>query len=449
MNVLTAPIIALFIRYSFLSVLGMLAISSAGVVDGYFVGNFVGSRGLAAINIVMPLFSLLFGIALCLGIGGSVMSGKLLALGQKEHASAMFTKVILSLGIIALLICGLMYAFMAPILSKMGANEALMPSALSYFQTMIMFIPFLMVGIALDHFARVDNRPGLAFGGLSVSAGVNILLDWLFVAKLGWGLYGAALATGLSFVALMGVVLPHFLFKRGSLHFVWPKTRTQSSFKAAINGASEFINETSVGITTLIFNLAMLRYFDVDGVAAFSVITYWLWIGQMGMFGICDALGPLVSKNYGAKQFGRIWAFVGMGVVSVLGIGAVMIGLLLSVPEAMAGIFLRKDSQDALEIALEFSAFIWPVFLFNGATLVISATFTALQKPRQSTLIALLRSLLLPAIFILYLPSFVGDWGVFLALPLAEILTFIIAIGFFRKLYLDSKKLSIGDKMTQ
>ncbi len=435
MNVLTASVPSLFIRYSFLSVLGMLAISSAGVVDGYFVGNFVGSHGLAAINIVMPLFSLLFGIALCLGLGGSVMSGKLLALGQKEHASVMFTKVILSLGIIALLICGSMYLFMAPILSRMGANEALMPGALSYFQTMIMFIPFLMVGIALDHFARVDNRPGLAFAGLAVSAGVNTLLDWLFVAKFGWGLYGAALATGLSFVTLMAVVLPHFLSKRGNLHFIWPKIRTQSSFKAAINGASEFINETSVGITTLIFNLAMLRYFNVDGVAAFSVITYWLWIGQMGMFGICDALGALVSKNYGAKQFRRIWAFVGMGVIAVLGIGAVMIGLLLGVPETMAGIFLRKDSQDALEIALEFSMFLWPVFLFNGTTLVICATFTALQKPRQSAFIALLRSLLLPALFIFSLPSLVGNRGVFLALPLAEFLTFVVAIGLFRRLH--------------
>lgn len=435
MNVLTTPVIPLFVRYSFFSVLGMLAVSSAGVVDGYFVGNFVGSRGLAAINIVMPLFSLLFGIALCLGIGGSVMAGKLLALGQNEQASAMFTKVILSLGVIALLICGLMYFFMASILSYMGANQTLLPMALEYFQTMIIFIPFLMVGIALDHFVRVDNRPGLAFWGLSASAGVNIVLDWLFVAKFGWGISGAAFATGLSFVALMLVVLPHFLLKRGKLHFTWLKTRTQSSFKAAINGASEFINETSVGITTLIFNLAMLRYFDVDGVAAFSVITYWLWIGQMGMFGICDALGPLVSKNYGAGQFGRIWAFVGLGVFSVLGIGAIMIGMLLFSPEAMAGIFLKKESQDALNIALEFSKFIWPVFLFNGTTLVISATFTALQKPKQSTFIALLRSLFLPAIFILLLPSFVGDWGVFLALPLAEILTFIIALVLLKRLY--------------
>jgi len=439
MNVLTAPITPLFIRYSFLSVLGMLAISSAGVVDGYFVGNFVGSRGLAAINIVMPLFSLLFGIALCLGIGGSVMSGKLLALKDKEQASVMLTKTILSLGVIAFLICGLFYFFMAPILSKMGANEAILPNALVYFQTMISFIPFLMIGIALDHFARVDNRPGLAFAGLAVSAGVNIVLDWLFVAKLGWGLYGAALATGLSFVALMGVVLPHFLFKRGNLHFIWPKTRTQSSFKAAINGASEFINETSVGITTLIFNLAMLRYFDVDGVAAFSVITYWLWIGQMGMFGICDALAPLVSKNYGARQYERIRSFVGLGIVSVLGIGGVMIISLLMAPEALARIFLRPDASDALEIALEFSHFIWPVFLFNGTTLVISATFTALQRPRQSTFIAILRSLFLPALFIFMLPLFVGPWGVFLALPLAEIFTFALALGLLKRLSLSLK----------
>jgi Na+-driven multidrug efflux pump len=436
MNVLTAPVVPLFIRYSFFSVLGMLAISSAGVVDGYFVGNFVGSRGLAAINVVMPIFSLLFGVALCLGIGGSVVSGKLLALKNKEQASVMFTKTILSLGVIALLICGLFFVFMAPILAKMGANKTLLPHALLYFQTMIGFIPFLMIGIALDHFARVDNRPGLAFAGLGMSAGVNILLDWLFVAKFGWGLEGAAFATGLSFVALLILLLPHFLLKRGNLHFVWPKNRNQSSMKAAINGASEFINETSVGITTLIFNLAMLSYFDVDGVAAFSVITYWLWIGQMGMFGICDAIAPLVSKNFGVHQYGRIRAIVGLGIIAVLGIGVAMITLLLNAPEVMAGIFLRSDAGDALKIVLEFSHFVWPVFLFNGTTLVISATFTALQKPRQSTFIAILRSLILPAFFIFTIPLFVGPWGVFLALPLAELIALGVSLALLRKLQL-------------
>ncbi len=428
MNVLNAPIIPLFVRYSLLSVLGMLAVSSAGIIDGYFVGNYVGSYGLAAINVVMPIFSLLFGIALSFGIGGSVVSGKLLALKKPDQASVIFTKTILWLGVITLVICTLFYQFMAPILGKIGANEALLPHAKLYFQTMVQFIPFLMVGIALDHFARADNRPGLAFAGLVLSAGVNIVLDWLFVAKFGWGLKGAALATGISFVALMGTTLWHFVLKCGSLHFVWPKEASQSAFKAAMNGASEFINETSVGVTTLIFNLAMLRYFDVDGVAAFSVITYWLWIGHMGMFGICDSLAPLVSKNYGASQFGRIRALVGMGIISVLGIGIVMISLLLSTPETLANVFLNKDSQSVLKIVLEFSLYVWPAFLFSGTSLIISATFTALQRPYQSMFIALLRSLILPALFILILPFVFGSKGIFLALPLAEFFTFIAAL---------------------
>jgi Na+-driven multidrug efflux pump len=415
----------------------MLAISSAGIVDGYFIGNYVGAKGLAAMNITLPIFSLFFGVALALGIGGSVMSGRLLARGDKVHASVMFTKTILTVLVISLSGLVLLLLGMESLLGLMGANGKLLPLSAQYLSTMLYFFPFLMVGIALDHFARTDNRPGLAFAGLAISAGANMLLDWLFVARLGWGLQGAALATGMSFVVLVAVVLPHFLFKRGSLRFVWPKKRGESIAKAGINGFSEFINESSVGITTLVFNLAMLRYFDTDGVAAFSVITYWLWIGQMGMFGVCDALGPLISKNNSLAQTKRVHTFLGLGIATTMGMGGVMIAGLLLAPEALARLFLDANSQEALAIVLEFSMWVWPVFVFNGTTLVIAAYFTAMQRPRQSTLIALARSLVLPAFFIALLPIWVGPKGVFMALPLAECLTFVVSVwyvqGFMKK----------------
>lgn len=433
MNVLTSPAKYVFLRYSLLSVLGMLAISSAGIVDGYFIGNYVGSKGLAAINITMPLFSLLFGIALAFGIGGSVMSGKKLATGNKAQASVIFTKTILTIALISLFFSGTLFLYMPFILKKMGANQTLLPYAISYLGTMILFFPFLMVGIVLDYFARADSRPGLAFAGLAISAGVNIVLDWYFVAKLGWGLKGAAFATGISFVSLVITVLPHFLKKKGNLRFTTYWKHSQSVARVAINGVSEFINESSIGITTLLFNLAMLRYFDTEGVAAFSVITYWLWIGQMGMFGICDALGPLISKNYGAKQFLRVKKFLKLGISSVIGIGFFMIVFLLLTPEPLATLFLKEDSAEALEIALSFGLFIWPVFLFNGTNLVISAYFTALQHPRQSTLIALSRSLFFPAFFIYFLPFFLGSSGVFLALPISELLAFFIALSLMKR----------------
>jgi putative MATE family efflux protein len=424
---LTHKELPLFLKYSFLSVLGMLAISSATVVDGYFVGNYVGSNGLAAINIIMPLYSLFFGISLAFGIGGSVMSGKLIARKDERGASIIFTKTITVILSISSLFSLIIYLNMDAILVKIGANEELLPLTISYLKTLMPFFPFLMVGVAINYFIRVDGRPTLSFLALLASALVNMVLDFLFVAKFGWGVHGAALATGTSFLVLLILLLPHFIFKKGKLYitFVWKNGK--NILKAALNGSSEFVNEISIGVTTLFFNLAMLKFFGTNGVAAFTIISYWVWIGQMGMFGICDALTPLVSKNYGARNIKRVLKFFTIGVSFVVLIGLFIALLLIFIPKPLATLFLQTSSEDVLSITLEFGKWIWPLFLFNGSSLIISAYFTALQLPKQSAFIALLRSFFFPIIFISTLPSFMGHKGVFLTLGLSEFFTFIIA----------------------
>ena len=433
MNVTKDKILSIFFQYSIPSVLGMLAISSASIVDGFFIGNYVGDFGLAAINISFPIFSLLFGFAFMLAIGSSVISGKLIGEGNIKNASIIFSKTMVSITLFSFTMCSVLFLNIETILHFFGADENLTKIAIEYLSVILIFIPFLMIGVVLDYFVRVDNRPNLAFIALLSSAVINVILDWFMIVYLQKGILGAALATGISQLALLFILLPHFFSKKATLKFVKPIGSYMQIIKASYNGASEFVNEISVGITTLIFNYIMIKTFSVEGVAAFAVINYLLMIGIMISFGISDSLQPIISKNFGAKENKRIEEFLKIAFITIGLVGVVMVLLLLFVPDTLANIFLEDNNYKTKQIVLNFATFIWIAFLFNGFNLVISAYLTAIHKPLASMIIALSRSFIFPVFFISILPFLFDLDGIFMAIPMAEAVTFVIALFLFRK----------------
>jgi len=424
--------LSIFFQYAVPSVLGMLAISSASIVDGLFVGNYVGASGLAAINMSIPIFSLLFGLGLMLAVGSSVITGKLMGEGDHKSASLMFSKTMIAMTILSILLVTLLYINIENILRLFGATDELMGIATLYLSYILIFLPFLMVGIVLDYFVKIDNRPGLAFGALLLSALVNVVLDWYMIVHLEQGILGAALATGISQFALIIVLLPHFFSKKTTIRFVKPTGSWLAIIKAGSNGASEFVNETSVGITTVIFNYIMIKTFGVDGVAAYTVVNYILMISVMVSFGISDSQQPLISKNFGAKEPKRVESFLKYAFISVALMGLMVSMAVLLVPEQIVDMFLEQKDKDTIEIILIFLSLVWPAFFFNGPNMVISAYFTAMHKPLQSAFIAFSRSLVFPVLFIFLLPLALGDKGIYLAIPFAEFFTFIMAVLFLR-----------------
>ncbi len=433
MNVTKDKISSVFFQYSIPSVLGMLAISSASIVDGFFIGNYVGDFGLASISITFPIFSLLFGFALMLAIGSSVTAGKLIGEGDIKTASMIFSKAIVCITSFSFVTSIILFLNIETILHLFGADENLTKIAIEYLSIMLIFIPFLMIGVVLDYFVRVDNRPNLAFIALLSSGVINVVLDWFMIVYLQKGIFGAALATGISQLALIFILLPHFFSKKATLKFVKPIGSYIQILKASYNGASEFVNEISVGITTLIFNYVMIKNFSVEGIAAFSVINYLLLIGIMISFGISDSLQPIISKNFGAKENKRIKEFLRLAFITIGLVGIVMILLIIFTPNTLANLFLEDNNYKTKEIVLNFATFIWIAFLFNGVNLVISAYLTAIHKPLASMIIAISRSFILPLFFIFTLPFFFDLDGIFMAIPMAEFVTFIIAVILYRR----------------
>jgi putative MATE family efflux protein len=428
---ITADIVPVFFHYAIPSVLGMLAATTAGVIDGIFVGNYVGADALAAINICMPVFALFTASVFMLAVGGSVMCGKFIGEGRSDAASSIFSKTLYASLCVASVISALILLFMTDVVALLGANEELRESARDYMTIIVYAAPLLILGLTLEFFVRVDGRPIFASGALMCFAVLNIALDWLLIAQWGWGIKGAAWATAIAEGCVFFIMVTHLFSARCTLKLVSIRSRVGGGWKtildAAYNGFSEFANEMSIGLTTLLFNWVMITRLGVEGVAAFTIIGYLLWFGLEVSYGISESLQPIVSKNLGARLPSRIVGFGVTAVISSFVVGLAVSSLFLLIPETLIALFLRDGEGKTVAIALAFIAVFWPAFLFNGVNITLSSYFTAMHKPMQSAAIAIARSLLLPVAGVLLLPIWFGDKGVYAAIPAAEVLTFGIA----------------------
>jgi len=423
----------IFLKYIIPSILGLLAISSASIIDGYFVGNYVGSIGLASINITYPIVAILFGVGLMFAVGSSVMVSKLLGEEKNEEALNIFSKAIICVTIFSVVSCFFVYLNIDNIFYLLNITDDLKINTSIYLTVVIVFLPFIMIGIVLDYFVRADENPNLSFLALISSALVNIVLDYLFIVKLDYGLAGAAWATGLSYGIIILILIPHFFTQKATLKLIKPTGSYAVIFTAMKNGASEFINESSAGITVMIFNFMMIKYLGANGVAAYTIVTYFIMVSIMISFAISDGLQPIVAKHYGAKEFSRIKIFLKMGFGTIVGFSSILVISVLISPQSLVDVFLDNNSIETKNITVEFLKYTWVAFLFVGLNILITSYLTSVHQPFASASISIVRSLLFPILFVTIFAYFFGIVGVYIALPFSEIFTFLIAVYFYRK----------------
>ncbi len=379
-----------------------------------------------------------------LSVGGMVSAGKFLGVNNHVAASAVFSKTIIAVAVASLILTGLFLTFTPALVGLLGADDDLYQLTLGYVRIFLYFQPLFMVGFALSYFVRVAGNPNLAGAALLISAISNIVLDWLFITQLHWGIEGAAWATGISYALMCFTLIPFFISGKSPFHFQVKQKNWSDLKRSALNGFSEFSNEISIGITALLFNWVMITRLGSSGVAAFAVINYIVFVGLMVSYAIGEALQPLISTHLGAKKSHRIKQVNAIAACHLVLLAVVVISVLLFSPNTIIEMFLESRDQKTISITYNFITFFWPAFIFNGLNIACSSYFTAMHKPIHSAAIAISRSLLLPVIFLLTLPLFFGDAGIFIAIPITEILTFFLA-GF---LYLRNQpdKILAADK---
>lgn len=439
---LTSAVLPTFYRLWFPSMLGLLAMTTASIVDGLFIGNFVGANALAAVNLIIPFFGILFGVTFMLAMGGTVRAGKYIGEQRYQDASNIFSKTLIAVGVLAIAVTVLGLLFETTILRALGGTPEILPLMQTYFRIMLGFVWAQLFTVALYFFLRVDGYPGLAAIALTIGSVVNIALDYLFIAHFQWGIAGAAWATGISQALPFLVLCTYFLRKQRHLFFRPRQTQWRELFQSAFNGLSEFVNEVSGSILALILNWLFVLRYGVEGVAAITVLNYLLVVGVMMVFSIGDAAGVFVSQNFGARRLDRIRRFLGISVLNALAIAFLMVGILVGFPDTIVGVFLHPDETAVQALAVELVGWVWPLFLVNGITVIITSYLTALHLPLPSAAIALSRSLAFPATLLFALYFLLPDQPFIVAIPLAEWLAFALALFFLWKYFPNDERLA-------
>lgn len=430
-NIITLNETKLFYKFAVPNILSLVLLSSAGIVDAIFIGHYVGEISLAAVNTANPVFSFIWGLSMMIMIGGAVAAGKYFGEKNIKAANEVFTNSIVAVFLVSVVLSVLIFIFADNIIKLIGGSEKTTPIAVTYLQTILPFIFFTTIGYGLSVFARVDGFPMLASLALIMGALTNIILDAIFIAVLNMGVTGAAYATGISFIVSFLILFIHFARKKGNLRITLQLRNFSHIIKTSYNGLSEFLNEISVGVTMALFNITMMKYAQEEGVAAFTAINYIMWLGNMVNYGAADTLNPLISTNYGAGKFDRIKNILKTGAFFTLLNGFGIFLTILFFSHELTSLFIKDTSSNAYNISIEFMSYVKWAFFLSGINMVLSSYFTAMLRPKESAVIASLRSLIMPYFMLLLLPKLLEIKGVYLTIPVSEIVTFITALTLF------------------
>ena len=411
------------------SVLTMIFLSFYTTIDGFFVSRYAGSDALAGINIVIPITCVTFGVAVMLATGAGAIIGEHLGRGEIEQANRIFSFMCLVLLAFSVAFTALGVAFLRPIAVLLGSSERLMPHVLPY--ALVVFLGTVPMAFKLffEYLVRSDGNSKVGLAMSVAGLVLNVGLDYLFVGVFGLGTLGAAWGTTLSITASALIGLVYFL-RFGNIRFARPKADAKVLLKSCTNGSSEMFTEFSTGITTLLFNLMVMKYFGEDGVAAVTIIMYIYYFFISFYMGIAVAVAPVVSYNVGAQNPDKIremlrYSFRTIAVTAALILAASLLG-------GQAIIHLFVQSGNVFDITWQALRLFSPVFVFIGFNVFLSGYFTALGNGLTSAVISLLRSLVLVVVFIAVLPLLLEENGIWLTMPFSEAATVLVAVQLYR-----------------
>lgn len=421
------------LRFAAPTIFGMILLEVFGIIDGLFVVHLIGTKALSALNITFPLILGIIAIGAMFGSGGNALVAR--QLGQKRDTDARRN---FSLIMIAALIAGILFAvvvllFLDGILSLLGADDELLPLCEEYAFPCVFFMPLTLFSCA---FSMYYITRGKAFLGMVLSGLgglINVVLDYVFIAWFDMGLRGASVATGTGFSVVGLIGFFYFYFNRnGNVYFVRPKFRPYVIAKACSNGLSEMVTNLSVCIVTVLMNNIVMDLAGSDGVAAMTVILYMQTSLTSACFGYSIGISPLISYNYGKRaesNLKRIF-FRSMKMLSAV---SVLVFVFCFFKSAWLIRLFVEPQTTVYDMALNGSRLFAPCFLFMGLNIFASALFTALSNGKVSAVLSFCRTFLFVTGALFLLPRFWGMAGVWLSDPLAEALSFAMAVYFFGK----------------
>lgn len=425
---------ALFRRMLIPTLLGTLAMSAMTVVDGIIVGQGVGSVGVASVNIVAPIYLIMSGIGLMIGAGCSVVASIHLAKNKLKVARLNVTQALVVSAFVVTLIAAAVLLFPRHTALLLGASETLMPHVLDYVVWIMPGFVFEMFSLIGLFIIRLDGAPRFAMWCTVIPAVLNAILDWVLVFPVGMGVEGAGVAT--SFCMVLGglMALGYLIFKAERLHLQLPKLSLKSLALTLRNiyyqcrvGFSSLMGELAVAVSIYIGNLVFMSYLGDDGVGAFGISCYYTPFFFSVGNSIAQSAQPIISYNYGVERWTNVAKVRRLLLITSISVGVLLALLFSLLPEPLVALFVDTDST-AGQIAINgFPYFATGIILFI-LNVAIIGYYQSIERIGRAILLVSLRGLIFLLPSFLLLPRLYGQEGIWLAMPLAELLTLVVII---------------------
>lgn len=418
-------------RFCLPSVVMMVFTSIYGVVDGYFVSNFVGKTPFAAVNLIMPFLMILGGVGFMIGTGGSALVAKHLGEQNNDQARRVFSMMLIVTLILGVSTSALGFIFAENVAQLLGADSELLPYCVTYARTCLIFNTMFMLQNVFQSFLVTAERPKMGLAVVIAAGCTNMLLDFLFIAVFELDVVGAALATGLS--QTVGGLLPLIFFLRrnngSKLHMVRTRLEFRPILQACANGASELMTSISSSIVSMLYNFQLLRLAGQDGVSAYGVLMYVQFIFAAVYIGYAIGTAPITGYNYGAQNHAELKNIRRKSIKVTLTAGVIMVIIAELLAPVLAGIFVGYDKElfDMTVHAFRLFSF---TFLLSGFNIWCSSFFTALNNGAVSAAVSFLRTLVFQLAAVLILPIFLKLDGVWISVAFAEVCAFVISLLF-------------------
>lgn len=426
-----------FVRYISQSVAGMIGISIYILADTFFISLCNGSDGLTMLNLVLPLYGLIFAIGAMLGIGSATLYGIKKAANentdyfflQSLHWCILISTIFILLGVFA----------PETVLNVLGADKDIVSIGRNYTRIMLIFSPAFMMNYTFTGFVRNDNAPTVAMAGSLIGSCFNIVFDYILMFPVGMGLAGAALATALSPIVTMSICCVHFAGKNNNVGFKIKRLSFSHLWKVCSLGVSAFINELSSAVTTIVFNFLILGLAGNIGVAAYGVVANIALVANAFFNGIAQGVQPIFSNSYGRGEKREILYYLKTGIIFTLIVEAVVVISIWFFTDSLIAIFNNENNIQLLLYARDGLRFYSIGFFIAGINIFLLAYFAATNNTKPVLIGSLLRGVIAISGFAVIFSAF-GMGGIWFSFTASELFTFIII--FFKKV-VDKTKLIV------
>lgn len=396
----------IFFKLALPSVLGSIQM----MVDGFFIANTVGANGLAAINLSMPVINLYMSIAMMICAGGAVYTSIELGKGNKKRANEVFSFTffvyIAILGTLSILGA----IFIDKIIYFLGASKELIPLVKPYLITLLVLNLLFNFPIFSEMFVKIGGLPNFVFISALICISGNILGDYILIVQMNLGVFGATLATGVANGTAGVILFTRFLKNRCALTFTSPKGNRYLLGKILYNGSSKMLTIVSAAITTYIFNLLLMKYIGPLGVSALTIVFYVNNILNICLYGLNQALQPLVSFNLGAREFDKIKETVKITLISGATLGLICFITMKLKSDFIVKLF-SKGNSDLELLTFDVLNIVTFQYIISFINVTAIGFLTALEKPFESMLVSFFRSLVFTVSYLFILPIFWKFWA--------------------------------------